>query len=117
MGCPSSFCRNLSAGGQLEQPSEVNSSISTGIRASDPWRGRGASANIESTTITETSGIFTVVAVLVSSSVDVQPGMKVTLSTSGSIQGLQLLSCFAGRQFHALSATRTWVTYSTMVQS
>src|SRR5215469_10774632 len=31
MGCLSSFWRSKSAGGQLEQPSEVNSSTTTGV--------------------------------------------------------------------------------------
>ena len=68
MGCPSSVCRNLSAGGQLEHPSDVKSSTSTGVRtsapASAPSRRCGPNANIqapiESTTITETAGIFIV---------------------------------------------------------
>src|ERR1041385_5043112 len=32
-GCRSSFSSKASAGGQLEQPSDVNSSTSTGVRA------------------------------------------------------------------------------------
>ena len=60
--------------GQLEHPSDVKSSTSTGVRtsdpASDPWRGCGVSVNIQvpikRTTITETTGIFIVFSVLVS---------------------------------------------------
>src|SRR5579862_8133029 len=36
-GCASSFSRSASAGGQLAQPSEVNSSTSTGVGAWPDW--------------------------------------------------------------------------------
>ena len=62
MGCLSNLSRNLSAGGQLEHPSDVNSSTSTGVRGSDPCTDSEPRARIqaviESAAISERSESF-----------------------------------------------------------
>ena len=62
MGCESNFCRRASAGGQLEHPSEVNNSTSTGTRPSvvdgDSAADAGTLAASERTAIVEASRIL-----------------------------------------------------------